>query len=183
MATVEEIKKLFPDYFVKNYRGQLNEDIIKKILKLYEEDKIGSNKISQRLLEEDKLNINQGVIGRILTRARKNNIVKTIPKKELVAVTEQIVQGKNRKINNVVREVSILDRKQNPDIPINAKYKIVFATPQGKTTKIPDKFIGVKYFDTKAEADTALSKRLTADLILNFNGFLPSSIFDQPLIM
>ena len=39
MATLEEIKKLFPDYFSKNYRGQLNEDIIQKILKLYEEEK------------------------------------------------------------------------------------------------------------------------------------------------
>ena len=163
MATVEEIKKLFPDYFSKNYRGQLDEDIIQKILKLYEEEKIGSNKISKRLLKENKLNINQGVIGRILKRARKNNLVRTIPKKELTAVTEQIVQGKNRKINNVVREVTVLDRKQNPDIPVNAKYKIVFATPQGKTTKIPNEFIGVKYFNTKAEANTALSKRLTAD--------------------
>ena len=73
MATVEEIKKLFPDYFSKNYRGQLDEDIIQKILKLYEEEKIGSNKISKRLLKENKLNINQGVIGRILKRARKNS--------------------------------------------------------------------------------------------------------------
>jgi hypothetical protein len=163
MATVEEIKKLFPDYFSKNYRGQLNEDIIQKILKLYEEEKIGSNKISDRLLKENKLNINQGVIGRILTRARKNNLVKTIPKKELTAVTEQIVQGKDRKIHNVIREITILDRKQNPNIPVKAKYKIVFPKPQGKTTKIPDEFIGVKYFDTKTEADTALSKRLNAD--------------------
>ena len=77
------MEKLFPDYFSKNYRGQLNEDIIQKILKLYEEEKIGSNKISDRLLKENKLNINQGVIGRILTRARKNNLVKTIPKKDL----------------------------------------------------------------------------------------------------
>tara|TARA_R100001480_G_scaffold12377_1_gene21152 strand:- start:56 stop:2050 length:1995 start_codon:yes stop_codon:yes gene_type:complete len=163
MATLEEIKKLFPDYFSKNYRGQLNEDIIQKILKLYEEEKIGSNKISDRLLKENKLNINQGVIGRILTRARKNNLVRTIPKKELTAVTEQIVQGKDRKIHNVIREITILDRKQNPNIPVNAKYKIVFSKPQGKTTKIPDEFIGVKYFDTKTEADTALSKRLNAD--------------------
>ena len=81
MATVEEIKKLFPDYFTKNYRGQLNEDVIKKILKLYEKEKIGSVRISERLLKENKLNINQAVIGRILKRARTNNIVKTIPKK------------------------------------------------------------------------------------------------------
>ncbi len=165
MATVEEIKKLFPDYFTKNYRGQLNEDVIKKILKLYEEEKIGSNKIAERLLKENKLNINQGVIGRILTKARKNNIVRTIPKKELTSVTEQIVQGKDRKINNVVREITELDRKQRTNIPIDARYKIVFATPQGKTTKIPAEFIGVKYFNTKAEADTALNKRLTSDFL------------------
>ena len=165
MATVDEIKKLFPDYFTKNYRGQLNEDIIKKILKLYEEEKIGSNKIAERLLKENKLNINQGVIGRILTKARKNNIVRTIPKKELTSVTEQIVQGKDRKINNVVREITELDRKQRTNIPIDARYKIVFATPQGKTTKIPAEFIGVKYFNTKAEADTALNKRLTSDFL------------------
>ena len=70
MATVDEIKKLFPDYFTKNYRGQLNEDVIKKILELYEKEKIGSVRISERLLKENKLNINQAVIGRILTKAR-----------------------------------------------------------------------------------------------------------------
>ena len=141
MATVEEIRSVFSTYFTPDYTGQLDEDLIQKILKLYEEEKIGSNKIAERLLKENKLNINQGVIGRILTKARKNNIVRTIPTKELTAVTEQIVQGKDRKIHNVVRKITELDRKQNPDIPVNARYKIVFATPQGKTTKIPQEFI------------------------------------------
>jgi hypothetical protein len=163
MATVAEIKKVFSTYFTPDYTGQLDEDSIQKILKLYENEKIGSNRIAQRLLDEDNLNINQGVIGRILTKARKSNIVKTIPKKELAATVEQVVQGKDRKINNVVREVTTLDRKQNPNIPRDAKYKIVFATPQGKTTKIPEEFRGVKYFNTKTQADTALDKRLKAD--------------------
>ena len=163
MATVEEIRKVFSTYFTPDYTGQLDEDSIQKILRLYENEKIGSNRIAQRLLDEDNLNINQGVIGRILTKARKSNIVKTIPKKELAATLEQVVQGKDRKINNVVREVTTLDRKQNPNIPKDARYKIVFATPQGKTTKIPDEFIGVKYFNTKSQADTALQKRLTSD--------------------
>ena len=163
MATVEEIRKVFSTYFTPDYTGQLDEDSIQKILNLYENEKIGSNRIAQRLLDEDNLNINQGVIGRILTKARKSNIVKTIPKKELAATVEQVVQGKDRKINNVVREVTTLDRKQNPSIPKDAKYKIVFATPQGKTTKIPEEFRGVKYFNTKTQADTALNKRLTAD--------------------
>jgi hypothetical protein len=163
MATAEEIKKLFPDYFAKNYRGQLNEDIIQKILKLYEEEKIGSVRISEKLLKENKLNINQGVIGRILTKARANNIVKTIPKKELTPTNPRLYENiADRKINNVVREITPLDRKQR-NIPKDAKYKIVFATPQGKTTKIPKEFIGVKYFNTKAEADTALNKRLNKD--------------------
>ena len=162
MATIEEIRKVFSTYFTPDYTGQLDEDSIQKILNLYENEKIGSNRIAQRLLDEDNLNINQGVIGRILTKARKSNIVKTIPKKELAATLEQVVQGKDRKINNVVREVTTLDRKQNPSIPKDAKYKIVFATPQGKTTKIPEEFRGVKYFNTKTEADTALNKRLTA---------------------
>ena len=163
MATVEEIRSVFNTYFTPDYTGQLDEDLIQKILKLYEEEKLGSNKIAERLLKENKLNINQGVIGRILTKARKNNIVRTIPTKELTSVTEQIVQGKDRKIHNVVRKITELDRKQNPDIPVNAKYKIVFATPGGKTTKIPQEFIGVKYFNTEAEANTALNKRLTSD--------------------
>ena len=34
------------------------------------------------------------------------------------------------------RMQSVIHRKQNPNIPRDAKYKIVFATPQGKTTKI-----------------------------------------------
>ena len=163
MATVEEIRKVFSTYFTPDYTGQLDEDSIQKILNLYENEKIGSNRIAQRLLDEDNLNINQGVIGRILTKARKSNIVKTIPKKELAATVEQVVQGKDRKINNVVREVTALDRKQNPNIPKDAKYKIVFATPQGKTTKIPEEFRGVKYFNTKTQADAALDKRLKAD--------------------
>ena len=163
MATVEEIRSVFNTYFTPDYTGQLDEDLIQKILKLYEEEKLGSNKIAERLLKENKLNINQGVIGRILTKAKKNNIVRTIPKKELTSSIEQVVQGEGRKIHNVIREITILDRKQNPNIPVNAKYKIVFPKPQGKTTKIPEEFRGVKYFNTKTQADTALNKRLTAD--------------------
>ena len=101
MATVEEIRKVFSTYFTPDYTGQQDEDLIQKILKLYENEKIGSNKIAQRLLDEDNLNINQGVIGRILTKARKSNIVKTIPKKELSAVKASVVQGKDRKIHDV----------------------------------------------------------------------------------
>ena len=165
MATIQEIKEVFSTYFTPDYTGQLDEDLIQKILKLYEEEKIGSNKIAERLLKENKLNINQGVIGRILTKARTNNIVKKIPKTDLASTLEQkkFENPKARKIHNVVREITSLDQKQNPNIPKDAKYRIVFATPGAKNTKIPEEFIGVKYFDTKQAADTALNKRLTSD--------------------
>ena len=42
MATVEEIRSVFSTYFTPDYTGQLDEDLIQKILKLYEEEKIGS---------------------------------------------------------------------------------------------------------------------------------------------
>ncbi len=45
----------------------------------------------------------------------------------------------------------------------------MFATPQGKTTKIPDEFIGVKYFDNEKAASAALDKRLKADFITSEN--------------
>ena len=163
------IKKNFPTYFTPDYTGRLDAKLIKKILKLYEKEKLGSNKISQVLLKENKINIDQGIIGRILTKAKKNKIVKTIPRKDLTATKEQIVQGQDRKIHNKVRLITELDRKQNPNIPKNAKFKIVFATPQGKTTKIPDEFIGVKYYDTKSQANAALNKRLKSDFVKSEN--------------
>lgn len=70
---------------------------------------------------------------------------------------------KARKIHNVIRSITALDRTQNPNIPKNAKFKIVFATPRGKTTKIPAEFQGVKYFSTETDAQVALNKRLKAD--------------------
>ena len=173
-VTIDQIRKVFSTYFTPDYTGQLDEKLIKKILKLYEEEKIGSNLIAERILKENKLNINQGVIGRILTRARNTNLVKTIPHTELKAIADQRIYESpaDRAIHNTIREVREIDRtttqtsalgKPLQKAPSWAKYKIVFATPQGKTTKVPKDLIGVQYFKTKAEADTALSKRLNAD--------------------
>ena len=41
-----QIKKVFSSYFGPGYTGQLNLDIIIKIIRFYEKEKIGSNKIT-----------------------------------------------------------------------------------------------------------------------------------------
>ena len=160
-----KIKKVFSGFFRPGYTGQLNENIINKILKFYEEEKIGSNRISERLKNEKKLNINQAIIGRILTKAKTNNLVRIIPKKELAISVEQKIHKnlESRKIHNEIRQVTDLDRKQNINIPKHAKYKIVFATPQGETTRIPKELQGVQYYNTKELAEIALSKKLSSN--------------------
>ena len=160
-----KIKKIFSGFFRPGYTGQLDENIINKILKLYEEEKIGSNRISERLKNENKLNINQAIIGRILIKAKANHLVRIIPKKELAISVEQKFHKnlKLRKIHNEIRQVTDLDRKQNINIPKNAKYKIVFATPQGETTRIPKELQGVQYYKTKELAEIALSKKLNSN--------------------
>jgi len=155
----EKIRKLFPTYFTPDYQGQITASKIKKILKIY------SNKEGGRTYIGDKLGLNQVVVGRILNKAEENNLTTKVDPKEFKTKDIQRVRSDptTRKIHNVIRPITDFDRKQNPDIPANAKYRIVFATPQGKTTKIPKEFIGVKYFENKKAANVALNKRLKAD--------------------
>ena len=160
--TDEKIKKLFPTYFTSDYQGQITAAKIKKILDLY------SSKEGGRTYIGDKLKLNQTVVGRILNIAFKKNVIKKLDPKEFK--TNQALKlydnPADRKILNAIRPVTDIDRTKNPDIPSSAKYKIVFATPNmriQKTTKIPEEFIGIKYFDNKAEANKALTKRLKAN--------------------
>ena len=147
--TDEKIKKLFPTYFTSDYQGQITAAKIKKILDLY------SSKEGGRTYIGDKLKLNQTVVGRILNIAFKKNVIKKLDPKEFK--TNQALKlydnPADRKILNAIRPVTDIDRTKNPDIPSSAKYKIVFATPNmriQKTTKIPEEFIGIKYFDKMA---------------------------------
>jgi len=157
--TDAQIKKLFPTYFTSDYQGQITAAKIKKILDLY------SSKEGGRTYIGDKLKLNQVVVGRVLKIAEDKNIIKRVDPKEFKTnkALKLYDNPADRKILNAIRPVTNIDRTKNPDIPSSAKYKIVFATPNmriQKTTKIPEEFIGIKYFDNKAEANKALNKRL-----------------------
>jgi hypothetical protein len=160
--TDERIKKLFPTYFTSDYQGQITAAKIRKILKLY------SDKEGGRTYIGNKLKLNQVVVGRVLKIAEDKNIIKRVDPKEFKTnkALKLYDNPADRKILNAIRPVTNIDRTKNPDIPSSAKYKIVFATPNmriQKTTKIPEEFQGIKYFDNKAEANKALNKRLKAN--------------------
>jgi len=156
----EQIRKLFPTYFdAAATATKVDENVIKEILQMY------ANKEGGRTYIGKQLGLDQSVVGRILKKAEANKLITKVDPKDFKTKESQRIyeNPKARKIHNVVRPITELDRKQNPDIPKNARFKVVFATPQGKTTKIPDEFIGVKYFNTEKAANVALDKRLKAD--------------------
>ena len=162
--TDAQIRNLFPTYFTPAALADgpnktvLDVDKIRQILNTYSKGEGGRTYIAKQL------GVNQSVVGRIVTKAIKDGIIKKVPPGAFTATSQRKYTAENpRKIHNVIRQITDFDRKQNPDIPANAKYKIVFATPQGKTTKIPKEFIGVKYFENKESAEIALNKRLKAD--------------------
>ena len=161
----EQIRKLFPTYFdAAATATKVDEGVIKKILQMY------ANKEGGRTYIGKQLGLDQSVVGRILNKAEANKLITKVNPGEFTKTSQKIYENpKSRKIHNVVRPVTSLDRAQNPNIPKNAKFKVVFATPQGKTTKIPDEFIGVKYFDNEKSASAALDKRLKADFITSEN--------------
>jgi DNA-binding MarR family transcriptional regulator len=161
----EQIRKLFPTYFdAAATATKVDEGVIKKILQMY------ANKEGGRTYIGKQLGLDQSVVGRILNKAEANKLITKVNPGEFTKTSQKIYENpKARKIHNVVRPVTSLDRAQNPNIPKNAKFKVVFATPQGKTTKIPDEFIGVKYFDNEKSASAALDKRLKADFITSEN--------------
>ena len=71
-----QIKELFPTYFDSSYTGKVTVSKIRKILKLYSDKKGGRTYIG------DKLKLNQTVVGRILTKAIDNNIIKKLNPEE-----------------------------------------------------------------------------------------------------
>ena len=88
------------------------------------------------------------MIGRILLKAEKNNLIKRVQRKEFKTTESQKIYEnvEDRYIYLQVREISSVDRKLNLNIPKNAKFKI--QCPTGKH----EPSTTVKYFNTEQEA-------------------------------
>ena len=147
------IKKTFPSYFSADYIGLLDEAKIKQILKIY------SKKEGGRTLIAKKLKLDQSVVGRILVKAEKNNLIKKVQRVEFKTTESQKIYNKteDRYIYLSIREIRNSERiarfkdtgRLKYNIPKDAKFKIQLPTGKRKPSTI------VKYFNTKHEAEIA----------------------------
>jgi len=157
---INRVKDIYKSYFTGGgKRSGLDAETIKLILDTYETKKLGPDKISEFLKKEPyNLDIGRSTISRILTTGRNQNIIKPIALKDFKFFEES---KRTEPRFNSIREITNIDRTRNPDIPADAKFKIEFGRPSKdiKKTAIPEEFIGLKYFNTKEDAETALNKR------------------------
>jgi len=157
---INRVKDIYKSYFTGGgKRSGLDAETIKLILDTYETKKLGPDKISEFLKKEPyNLDIGRSTISRILTTGRNQNIIKPIALKDFKFFEES---KRTEPRFNSIREITNIDRTRNPNIPADAKFKIEFGRPSKdiKKTAIPEEFIGLKYFNTKEDAETALNKR------------------------
>jgi hypothetical protein len=154
--TDAQIRNLFPTYFdAAATATRIDEDIIRKILKMYSDKEGGRTYIGK------KLKFDQSVIGRIINKAIEKNIVKEVPPSQYKTKEAQRIYkpGESRKIYREVRPITANDRKIFSDIPKNAKWKvqIPFRHPlrPGQKTQTTTKMV---YTPTKSAAENALTK-------------------------
>ena len=147
--TDAQIRKLFPTYFdAAATATQVDEDVIREILRMY------SAKEGGRTYIGDKLKLNQSVVGRIINKAIDNKILKKVKPGEFKTKdTQRIYKDiSERKIYKTVRPITANDRKINPDIPANTKFKVqVPSGKKGTSTKMI-------YTTTEAAAENAIKK-------------------------
>jgi len=157
---IDKVQEIYKSYFTGGGKNSgLDAETIKLILDTYETKKLGPDKISAFLKKEPyNLDIGRSTISRILKTGRNENIIKPIALKDFTFFEES--RRTDPRFNNI-REITNIDRVRNSNIPESAKFKVEFGRPNldVKTTVIPEEFIGLKYFDTREEAATALDKR------------------------
>ena len=156
---INKVKDIYKSYFTGGgKRSGLDAETIKLILDTYETEKLGPDQIVKFLKAKHNKDIGRSTISRILTTGRNQNIIKPIALKDFKFFEES---RRTEPRFNSIREITNIDRTRNPDIPEDAKFKIEFGRPSKdiKKTAIPEEFIGLKYFNTREDAETALNKR------------------------
>ena len=177
--TLEQIKKIYAGYFAPGKKTRLNAQLIKKILDLHQNEKIGSHLIVRKILKEDKIKFDSSVIERILQRGKKKNLIKPIPPTELAASIAQrgpLFQDpgasylKIMPVNkyNFAPYVRAGDKGAFP----GAKFKINFKS-QRESSLLPKNIQGLQFYKTKEAAEKALKIKLNFD---------PKAIRDKPFV-
>ena len=159
------IKEKFPTYFDPSYTGNLGDvNTIKKVLNLYTKKKMGSILI-QRELAKQGIKASNAAIRRLVKLAVDQKLIKRVS--YFKTYEDQRIYGKDEKriIREKIRPVTELDRKtKTRNIPKNAKYKIVYYKPSGKSF-IPKEYQGIQYYNSLESAEKALNKKQNLNLI------------------
>ena len=147
--TDAQIRKLFPTYFdAAATATKVDEDIIRKILKMYSAKEGGRTYIGKQL------KLDQSVIGRILNKAFEKNILKPVNPAEFKTNLALKKYGdiSERNIYKIVRPVEPRDYIKDPTIPKSARFKVqVPSGEKGTTTKMV-------YTTTKSAGENAIKK-------------------------
>jgi hypothetical protein len=171
--SAEVLKEKLPKYFKSSgldktgARKLLGVNTIKKILNLYQKEKIGRGAIAKRLAEEGNP-VPATTIGRILEDAKAAKLIKRIPQKEMKASIDSRITpvGEKRKILEVIRPVTDFDRKnKNINAPKNATHKIFYYKPENpETSVIPKKYQGIQYYNSLEAAQNALKEKQSLNI-------------------
>ena len=116
---------------------------VKKIKKLYCTTGLSQKEIA------DQLGLSRSPVGKVLTKAFKDKTLKKKNQKSFDSFKLRIKsptdsEGK-RKIYKVIREITDVDRRKNPNINKNAKYKTQLSS-------------GIKYFTTRDSTQKAIDE-------------------------
>ena len=156
-----------------NVRKPFASEIEKRIIELYQKDKLGAQAIADKLTEEFKTKFSRAPVGKRITALTKEGKIKKIHPKDRKASIDQRREfyGKSAKYKYLaIREVKDIDRttrfkdtnELRYNIPIWAKFKVDFKNPDAGgavESKIPKKFRGIQYYRTKESAKKALAQR------------------------
>jgi hypothetical protein len=161
--SAEVIKEKLPQYFESSgetktgARKLLGARTIKNILNLYRNEKLGREAIAK------KIPVAPTTIGRVLADAKAVGLIKQIPVKEMKASKDKIttVPGEKRKIVEVIRPVTDLDRKNKLyNVPEKATHKVFYYKPENpETSVIPKKYQGIQYYNSLEAAQKALDDK------------------------
>ena len=145
----------------------MDKTTIEKIKKLYRTTRLSQKEIA------DRLDLSRAPVGKVLTKAFNDKTLKKKDPKSFdsfkLRIKTTIDSEGKRKIYKVIRKITDADRRTNPRIPKNTKYK----------TQLPS---GMKYFTTKNKAQKAiddsdnyvkniLPSKISARQIGNTSGF------------
>ena len=129
-------------------------EIIELIKEYRINDKLGSGKISAAILKDHKLDVGISTITKVLKNLKNQGIKGIdIAPSDLAAAEEQRItpKGEKRNIYKKIRPVVNYDRKTNPNLPVDANFKVQLPSGSAKGSSTT-----TEYFKTEKDAKAGI---------------------------